>query len=74
MKLEAIDKKNTVLICVATVVDIIGDRILIHFDGWEDSYDYWADPTSPYIKPVGYCQETEKALSPPNGEYIQGFR
>ena len=41
MKLEAVDKKNMALTCVATVVDVLGDRILIHFDGWEDAYDYW---------------------------------
>ncbi len=68
MKLEAIDKKNTALTCVATVVDVLGDRILIHFDGWEDSYDYWCDPFSPYIHPVGWCQEQGKPLSPPNGK------
>ena len=68
MKLEAVDKKNTALTCVATVADVLADRILIHFDGWEDSYDYWADAASPYIHPVGWCQETGKTLSPPNGK------
>ena len=67
MKLEAVDKKNAMLTCVATVADVLGDRILIHFDGWEDSYDYWCDPSSPYIHPVGWCQENGRALSPPNG-------
>ncbi|XP_074643015.1 lethal(3)malignant brain tumor-like protein 4 isoform X2 [Tubulanus polymorphus] len=66
MKLEAIDKTNPVLICVATVADVLADRLLIHFDGWEDTYDYWADPTSPFIKPIGWCLETGRALSPPN--------
>ena len=67
MKLEAVDKKNNLLTCVATVTDVLGDRILIYFDGWEDTYDYWCDPTSPYIHPVGWCQENAKILSPPNG-------
>ncbi|XP_013413836.1 lethal(3)malignant brain tumor-like protein 4 isoform X2 [Lingula anatina] len=66
LKLEAVDKKNTALTCVATVADVVGDRLLIHFDGWEDIYDYWCEPTSPYIHPVGWCQENGKALSPPN--------
>ncbi|ELU11332.1 hypothetical protein CAPTEDRAFT_161824 [Capitella teleta] len=74
MKLEAVDKKNSSLTCVATVVDVLGDRILIHFDGWEDSYDYWCDPSSPYIHPVGWCQANAKVLSPPNGNTnIAGF-
>ncbi|CAH1773377.1 unnamed protein product [Owenia fusiformis] len=74
MKLEAVDKKNTILTCVATVADVRGEHILIHFDGWEDNYDYWCDPTSPYIHPVGWCQENGKALSPPNDwPDIEGF-
>lgn len=69
LKLEAVDKKNnSALTCVATVADVLGDKILIHFDGWEDIYDYWSDPTSPYIHQVGWCQLTGKPLSPPNGE------
>ena len=67
MKLEAVDKKHTALTCVATVADVLGDRILIHFDGWEDTYDYWCDPSSHYIHPMGWCQESWKPLSPPNG-------
>ncbi|XP_033097983.1 lethal(3)malignant brain tumor-like protein 4 [Anneissia japonica] len=66
MKLEAVDKKNPSLICVATVADVMNNRFLIHFDAWEDMYDYWCDATSPYIHPVGWCQENGKILSPPN--------
>jgi hypothetical protein len=67
MKLEAADKKNnTEITCVATVLDVLGDRILIHFDGWDNIYDYWCDPSSPHIHPVGWCQENGKPLSPPN--------
>ncbi|KAL3869479.1 hypothetical protein ACJMK2_042156 [Sinanodonta woodiana] len=64
-KLEAVDKKNSSLICVATVADTLGDKILIHFDSWEESYDYWCDISSPYIHPAGWCQENGKLLSPP---------
>lgn len=68
MKLEAVDKKNSdALVCVATVADVLGDKILIHFDGWDDIYDYWSDPTSPYLHPVGWCQANGVPLSPPNG-------
>ncbi|XP_059166997.1 lethal(3)malignant brain tumor-like protein 3 isoform X2 [Physella acuta] len=65
MKLEAVDKKNSSLVCVATVADTLGDRILIHFDGWEDVYDYWCDITSPSIHPVGWCKANGHSLSPP---------
>jgi len=68
MKLEAVDKKNnTETTCVATVIDVLGDRVLIHFDGWDNIYDYWSDPSSPFLHPVGWCQENGKPLSPPNG-------
>ena len=67
MKLEAIDKKNPSLICVATVTDLMESRFLIHFDAWEDMYDYWCDSSSPYIHPVGWCEENGNILSPPNG-------
>ncbi|XP_043960994.1 lethal(3)malignant brain tumor-like protein 4 isoform X3 [Gambusia affinis] len=41
MKLEAVDKKNPGLVCVASVADVINDRFLVHFDNWDDTYDYW---------------------------------
>lgn len=43
MKLEAVDRKNPSLVCVATLADIVEDRLLVHFDNWDDSYDYWWD-------------------------------
>lgn len=71
MKLEAVDKKNTALICVATVRDMMDNRILVHFDGWDDIYDYWADPTSPYIHPVGWCDQYGHDLTSPSGKLIK---
>lgn len=41
MKLEAIDKKNPSFICVATVTDMVDSRFLVHFDNWDESYDFW---------------------------------
>ncbi|CAH1253615.1 L3MBTL3 [Branchiostoma lanceolatum] len=65
MKLEAVDVKNQSLICVATVRDVMDNRFLVHFDGWDDGYDYWCEPNSPYIHPVGWCEETANILTPP---------
>uniref|UniRef100_A0A8B9RM97 L3MBTL histone methyl-lysine binding protein 3 n=1 Tax=Astyanax mexicanus TaxID=7994 RepID=A0A8B9RM97_ASTMX len=67
MKLEAVDKKNPSFICVATVTDLVESRFLVHFDDWDESYDYWCDATSPYIHPVGWCQENGKTLTTPPG-------
>ncbi len=41
MKLEAVDRKNPCLVCVASVADIVDQRFLVHFDNWDDTYDYW---------------------------------
>lgn len=41
MKLEAVDRKNPSLICVATIAAAVDNRLLIHFDNWDDTYDYW---------------------------------
>ncbi|KER21682.1 hypothetical protein T265_10052 [Opisthorchis viverrini] len=68
-KLEAVDKRNPGIACVATVKDNIGDYILIHFDGWDSGFDQWAHITSELLHPVGYCEEKELVLSIPSGEY-----
>uniref|UniRef100_A0A8C1H5D0 Lethal(3)malignant brain tumor-like protein 1 n=1 Tax=Cyprinus carpio carpio TaxID=630221 RepID=A0A8C1H5D0_CYPCA len=65
MKLEAVDRMNPSLICVATVTDKVGNRFLVHFDNWDDTYDYWCDAHSPYIHPTGWCQERGLPLTPP---------
>uniref|UniRef100_A0A8C6ZJ28 SAM domain-containing protein n=1 Tax=Nothoprocta perdicaria TaxID=30464 RepID=A0A8C6ZJ28_NOTPE len=74
MKLEAVDKKNPSLMCVATITDMLENRLLIHFDNWDESYDYWCEASSPYIRPVGYCQETGTPLTtPPGYKDSEGF-
>ncbi|KAL4649096.1 lethal(3)malignant brain tumor-like protein 3 isoform X1 [Arapaima gigas] len=67
MKLEAVDKKNPTFICVATVTDMVDSRFLVHFDNWDESYDYWCDATNPYIHPVDWCQKNGKTLTAPPG-------
>uniref|UniRef100_A0A8C4IJ19 L3MBTL histone methyl-lysine binding protein 1b n=1 Tax=Dicentrarchus labrax TaxID=13489 RepID=A0A8C4IJ19_DICLA len=70
MKLEAVDRKNPSLICVATIAAVVDNRLLIHFDNWDDTYDYWCDASSPYIHPVGFCEEAMLTLTTP-AEYKQ---
>ncbi|XP_015255110.1 PREDICTED: lethal(3)malignant brain tumor-like protein 4 isoform X3 [Cyprinodon variegatus] len=67
MKLEAVDKKNPGLVCVASVADVVEERFLVHFDNWDDTYDYWCDSSSPYIHPVGWCEEHGRPLTAPQG-------
>ncbi|KAK6489089.1 lethal(3)malignant brain tumor-like protein 3 isoform X1 [Huso huso] len=74
MKFEAIDKKNPTFICVATVTDMVDSRFLVHFDNWDESYDYWCDATSPYIHPVGWCKQHGKVLTtPPDYPNVKHF-
>uniref|UniRef100_A0A8C9V5W2 L3MBTL histone methyl-lysine binding protein 3 n=1 Tax=Scleropages formosus TaxID=113540 RepID=A0A8C9V5W2_SCLFO len=65
MKLEAVDKRNPMLIRVCTVIDTDDHRIRIHFDGWTDEYDYWVDADSADIHPAGWCAKTGHPLQPP---------
>ncbi|NWW89150.1 LMBL3 protein, partial [Rhynochetos jubatus] len=67
MKLEAMNKKKPSLMCVATIMDIVDNRLLIHFDNWDESFNYWCEASSLYIRPVGYCQETGTPLTTPPG-------
>ncbi|KOB64320.1 putative L, partial [Operophtera brumata] len=68
MKLEAEDRKNE-MICAATVADMLDNRLRVNFDSWDDMYDYWVEPSSPYIHPVGWAEENGLPLTPPNCEY-----
>ena len=71
MKLEAKDRLNAHLICVATVVDVKKNQLLIHFDGWSDQYNYWCDTNSIDIHPAGWCSKYGYTLQPPNGKQCQ---
>uniref|UniRef100_A0ABM5G5K3 Lethal(3)malignant brain tumor-like protein 3 isoform X3 n=1 Tax=Pogona vitticeps TaxID=103695 RepID=A0ABM5G5K3_9SAUR len=74
MKLEAVDRKNPAFICVATVTDIVDSRFLVHFDNWDESYDYWCEAASPHIHPVGWCKEHRKTLvTPPDYPHAKHF-
>ncbi|TRY61178.1 hypothetical protein TCAL_09165 [Tigriopus californicus] len=74
MKMEAVDKHNASLVCVATVTNVLNGRILIHFDGWEMAYDYWIVPSKcPFIHPVGWCEKNGIELTPPKGYSNESF-
>lgn len=65
MKLEADDLKNTRRVCVASITDKFNNRILVHFDGWDEKYDYWVDVDSPYIHPINWHKENGFSIIPP---------
>uniref|UniRef100_A0A673AVR8 L3MBTL histone methyl-lysine binding protein 1b n=1 Tax=Sphaeramia orbicularis TaxID=375764 RepID=A0A673AVR8_9TELE len=67
MKVEAVDKRNPMLIRVATIADTEDHRLKIHFDGWNSEYDYWVETDCPDLHPMGWCQKTGHPLQYPNG-------
>jgi len=70
MKLEVVDKRNPILVRVATVVETEPYRIKIHFDGWSDVYDYWVDDDCPDLHPAGWCYKTGHPLTPPLCKFL----
>lgn len=69
MRLEAKDRKNPTLVCVASIKED-GKELKIHFDQWGNGYDYWCQLDSTDIHPVGWCEENGKELQAPLGELI----
>jgi hypothetical protein len=68
MKLEAVDKKNPHLICVATIGEVKADSIYVTFDGWRGAFDYWCRYDSRDIFPVGWCHKSGHPLQPPGNK------
>jgi hypothetical protein len=68
MKLEAIDPEHPALLCVASVAQIHGHRLLVHFDGYSKTYDFWENANSPNLFPAaGWCEAHKQKLLPPPG-------
>lgn len=79
MKLEADDLKNSGRITVATVSDVLDNRILVSFDGYSNEFCYWTDISAPYIHPVNWHKQCGfSIISPPHlknfswKEYLMG--
>lgn len=70
-KLEAVDKKNPMLICTATVGEVKNELLHVTFDGWRGAFDYWCRYDSRDIFPVGWCAKSGHPLQPP-GKKAQG--
>lgn len=65
MRVEAADLMDPRLVCVATVAQVAGRLVRIHFDGWSDDFDQWMDCNSPEIYPIGWCELAGYRLEPP---------
>lgn len=70
MNLEAKNCLNPTMTCVATIAGIQQNlKLLIHLDGWTSKYDYWCDPDSTDIHPVGWCENNGHELQPPKSKH-----
>lgn len=70
MKVEVADRKNLYsVMCVATVVDVVGDRLRLRYDGLdpEIAEDFWCHYLSTDIHPVGWSSLVGHQLRPPIG-------
>lgn len=65
MKVEVVDKRNPLLVRVATIEEVENYMVKIHFDGWSDIYDYWLEDDSTDLHPPGWCAKTGHPLVPP---------
>lgn len=65
MRVEVADRRNPILIRVATIFETEPYRVLLHFDGWFDIYDYWEEDDCLDLHPPGWCLRTGYPLTPP---------
>ncbi|GFR75003.1 Scm-like with four MBT domains protein 1, partial [Elysia marginata] len=65
MKLEAPSKNNTYW--VASIVMTCGPLLRLRYEGYDDnsSADFWSDPMTSDIHPLGWCEENGKLYQPP---------
>ncbi len=70
MKVEVGDRHNLASMCVATIVDIVGDRLRLRYDGLdaESSNDFLCHYLSSDIHPVGWSSLVGHTLHPPTGK------
>lgn len=69
MKLEALDIRNPTSICIATVVGLIGPRLLLRLDGSDSMNDFYQLVDSCDIHPIGYCNKIGRMVLPPLGKF-----
>lgn len=46
---------------------IQGYRVRLHFDGYPECYDFWANADSWDLKPAGWCEKNGHKLLLPKG-------
>lgn len=71
MRLEAIDRKNTDLICPAHIGAVNGDDVQIVFDGWTGRFHYTCKYYSRELFPINWCRDSGSVIvTPPNWQSL----
>ena len=65
MKVEAVDPLNPRYVRVATVVARKAFAVKLHFDNWDEKFDFWISDNSPDLHPVQWCLQANINLEPP---------
>lgn len=73
MRMEAIDPQHPSLFCVVSVAEVQGYRMRLHFDEYDDLYDYWVNANCRDIFPCGWCEKHGRTLRPPANMSITNF-
>lgn len=68
----AIKKIHSLIICpgyvpTVSLSQIQGYRVRLHFDGYPECYDFWANADSWDLKPAGWCEKNGHKLLLPKG-------
>ncbi|XP_005111500.1 scm-like with four MBT domains protein 1 [Aplysia californica] len=68
MKLEAPNKLSPNTYWVATIVMTCGPLLRLRYEGYQDnsSADFWSDPMTSDVHPLGWCEENGKTVQPPD--------
>lgn len=63
MKLLVQDRK-TRKYHIATIIDVLDNRILVHYDEMHEQYSYWIEINSPRISPINAQIDTNGIVMP----------
>lgn len=55
--------------CCLIASQIQGYRVRLHFDGYPECYDFWANADSWDLKPAGWCEKNGHKLLLPKGSH-----
>lgn len=71
MKVEMIDDLSPKNVWIATIIQNVGGRLLLRYDGTADADDFWLFYLSPRVHQVGWAKNLGFSYSPPESKKFQ---